>query len=167
MRPAAAAAEVVLRSAKISGAFLSRGGDELDGPLAAQANSIYSAREGEHDRESPPIVVDPRADEASTIAPYRQVGARGKYSVEVRADDHGRQVVRAWPPADHITRCVCMDVGEAALGEAAADPSPALCLAASGRRDLRDGDLRAHYVFVTSAESGVRGGERVMRANDV
>jgi hypothetical protein len=58
-------------------------------------------------------------------------------------------------------------VRESTFNETTGDPAAAFGFVARGGRDLRDGYLRAHDTLVARGESGVRSGQRGMRARDV
>ena len=115
-----------------------------------------------------PLSLMPGPIEPIAVATNREVGPAREHGVEMRADDDGAAGPRR--PARRPMTLPASSVWtsrQAAVAEAASDPTAALVLFARRRRDLRDGDLRAHDRVVARGQPRVRRRERAMRRSRV
>src|ERR1051325_654852 len=85
-RRGTAGGEVVFSSAQIAGALLTRGRDEVDGPVEGRAIASQLLGDGEHDRQPPTVVGDARPHHAVSLVPDVQLSRARKHRVEMGAD---------------------------------------------------------------------------------
>ena len=147
-RQAIEPSEEVLHAAQVTRPLLADGGGEDDGPLGGEPSAVDHFRQREHRREATRVVHDARPGEERALPRHGDRGALGKHGVEVRADEHRRQVHRTAAHANDVAYVIRADVIEPQLGEAAGDGGGAARFQAGGRRNLAEGHLRLQQPVV-------------------